>query len=604
MSELHIPSIETRKWTQPNMGDLLGTLWASFNLDLTLRPGKVNISHPTYLAYSTTDDAQMVNPVAGIRTAADSTDRWWYLADTVLFKSDSAVPTSGIAQDAIASTPTDLSHLLSDMVEHEGSLIVSKSTDLYKLTAGTWTATWWTGAGNLNQAALVSTKPHPMDVFNRVLMIADGNYLHTVDRNSLVANRRLTLPPEFEIRWIRHNVDRVWIGAKNIYGRSAEVFEWDGYTETYLRRHTLVGDITFAATIKNGVPYTITNAGVLMKHNGSTFSVEARLPVFQEDILEDASSGNQTAGWADAYTSQQMVHFNGMTVIADKVHILLAGDINGNSTYQLENMRSGIWCYDEEVGLYHRYGLSKYQSGTKKDYATSIIERAGFLAPINKRYGKFICGAKLATNQSSGVISGIFTNTVVSSLTKRGYFITTKIQTSQVREEWEKIWGKFRKFRASTNGIMIKVRSSDKTDYSYPFVASIKWSGTTGLTFLTSETGFANADVGDEVEFILGDGAGASSHIATIGAGSGGFTYLITLSESIGTTTNDITGIARVTNFRLLDTFGSTTTTLDQKSISENSTWVQFKVELKGQYDMPELEELLVFTQNNIKIQD
>lgn len=603
MSELHIPPIETRKWTQPNMGDLLGTLWASFNLDLTLRPGKVNVSNATYIAYSNSDDAQMTYPVAAIRTAADGTDRWWYLTDTVLFKSTDKVPTVGITQDAIASTPTDLNHLQSDMVEHEGSLIVSKTTDLYKLTAGTWTATWWTGAGNLNQAALVSSKPHPMDVYNRVLMIADGNYLHTVDRNNLVANRRITLPPEFEIRWIEHGVDRVWIGAKNLYGRSSEVFEWDGYTETYNRRHVLVGDITLACAIKNGVPYTITNAGVLMKHNGSTFSVEARLPVFKEDLYEDAINGNQGANWSDAWTSQQMVHFNGMAVIEDKIHFLMAGDINGTAVW-LENMRSGIWCYDEEVGLYHRYGLSKYQSGTRKDYATSNIERVGFLVPIEKKYGRFLCGAKLATDISSNSIYGIFTNIATGTLVKRGYFITTKIQTSQVREEWEKIWGKFRKFRSATNGIMIKVRSSSETDYNFPFIGAIKWSGTTGLTFLTSASGFANASTGDEVEFIVGDGAGGSSHVASITAGTGGYTYLVTLSESIGTTTNDATGLVRVTNFRLLKSIGSTTTTLDEKAISETATWVQFKVEMKGQYDMPELEELLVFTQNNIKIKD
>lgn len=591
-----IPNPQTKKFTQPNQGEIFGSLWATFNVDLNLKKGKISPSNRTYVLIGSDDDADLGYPVACVRSSADSTDRYWSVCNTVLFRSADSTPTSAFTQDAIAGSPTDLTHLYSDAIDFEGSLIATSTDDVHKLSSGTWDTDWWSDVGGLNQANLTASVPHPLDVFERVLLIGDANLLHTIDRNYVVSNSRLKLPSFLRIRAIEHNQDRIWIGCQNTLGGDSAVVEWDGFSETYNKIHWLKGDIVFNIPIKGGVPHALTNAGILYKNSGSTFTTEAYLPVFSEDILNDGPSSRVAVAWEDSFTLNCSSHWNGWAIIDDKIHILISGGISGVDTQLLDNMKGGIWCYDSDFGFYHRFGLSKWRSSTERDFATEVIHRAGFLIETHPRYGKFLAGAGIYKDNVSAELKGIFVNDTGEGRKKRGYFITTQVLTSNVRDLFDKFVIKFKKLRslASTDGIVVKTMGADSVNYNFPFRAAITW--TADNTFTSTDSNWANvaSPYGEEIEVIIGNGAGTTAHVSSVSYSAP--TYTITIDESIptGMTTSPATAQVRVSKWTKRAFIDSTTKTYDGASGVEDSQWAQFKVELRGQKDSPEFEELQI----------
>ncbi len=600
MATIHIPSTDTKKWTQPNMGDLMGILWATFNIDLARNEGKLTISPRTDMILNNTDDADLVYPSAFIRSSADSTDRWWALCDAVLFKSTSAT-TIAFAQDAIASTPTDLKHQYSDISEHEGSLIVSTSTDLHKLTAGTWTPSWWTGAGQLNQTALSSNIPHPLDEFERNILIGDGNFLHRIDRNNLVSYKRLTLPPRYQIRVIRHTSNRVYIGTKNLYGGRAAIFEWDGYSETYLKQHDVEGKIVFSMCTKDGVMHALTSKGYLYREGAYTFGKVDQLPVSISEWFHFDSSNTYSAEWYDQWSDVLNVHQRGMETIGGEIHVSLNACVNGAVNRIMDNFKSGIWCWKEGTGFYHRYSFNNYKSRTVYDIGTQVLVKAGGIAELDKDLKMFLAGASVYSDNISTIVHGIYCNSNRDNLTpKRGYFITTKIQTSNIEETWNKLWLKFEKFRDANNVIVVKYRQADGLDYNLPFTAGVTWVAG-GQQFTSTSTQFANAAVGDEVEVMTGKGAGCTAHISLIAYVNP--TYTITIDEDLKTTLGDMGGTAavRVSDWIKEEAITSTTITKKDLSLVANATWIQFKIELRGYaVGSPDIDELVVSTEASI----
>ena len=81
-------------WTQPNNGDLLGTIWSSRNLDFNREAGFV---YPSYRMLVTTTSEQADNPqglATGFCKEIGSANglagvRWWALANESVFETTS-----------------------------------------------------------------------------------------------------------------------------------------------------------------------------------------------------------------------------------------------------------------------------------------------------------------------------------------------------------------------------------------------------------------------------------------------------------------------------------------------------------------------------------
>ena len=577
---------------QLNRDEYSGELYATKGIDLTSSKGKIRPGRALIATKDNTDDAQLEYPVSFVRTAADNTDRWWALCNTVLFKTASALATDW-TQDAISGTPTDLSHLTSDAVEFNSSLLASRSTDIAQLAAGTWTISWW--GTTLAQTGMTASTYHPMFVgFQNVLLIGDSRYVHTVDVNNRVRKNRITLRPEFKIRWIKGNSTSYFIGADHIYGGEGKVFEWDGTTENFNREYGIESDISFSCAIKNEIPYTFTRGAKLLRFNGGGFTEVARLPIAH--TLFDTTTKRYGVYLNDG--SSLNVRPNGMDVIDGNVHIALNGGLVGGTVDFLDTANSGIYEYDENIGLYNKYAFSKYKTGSRVDFGEGSIYRAGALKNLNDRsfFTGFSTYTDIATTERHAILAPS------STIENRGHIITPKLQTSGETNKWQRIWLKHR-LKTTTDEIIVKYRSSQNLTSN--FRAYVTWVDTTSFTGIggvsncVGDGDWSTASVGDEITVMRGHGSGVVAHITSIANNAG--TYTITIDNTLASNSTT-TAMVYVRNWIKL---GTITSTDDQpKSFAINTTpksWSQFKIELRGQYDGCELEEIQVISDNENK---
>ena len=595
MPSFQIPTKEKR-WIQPNRGDVFGNLWASFNLDFETRLGKVLPSRRMVIRTDSTDDTDLGVPWGFLRTSADATDRWWAGCGAVLFKNPGTDPNGIFTQDTAGSTdassPADLTAVSSDIVEFNSNMVVSRSTDLARLVAGTWKRTWWTDTvvnGGLAQTALTTGIAHPLhtSLKTNVLCIGDGNLLHTVDKNSNVKASRVILPTEFEIIWIRSTYDGTWIGARNKSGE-AKVFFWDESAENYNRSYGLKDEMTFAGVIKDGIPYTVNGTGQLLKFTGSGFEEVAVFPVFGQ-INKRLNDGN---------TVKRNINRNGMAIVEGKIHINISSTINNTFGDSMENFPSGVWTYDETQGLRHKYALSlwKLADATELDYGGFILPEAGALVATNTVH-LFLAGCIIGSSATANinVISyphhGIQLNT-------RGHFITSIFESSAFEDIFKDILLTFKRFKNSGDRIIIKYRTIKNINYPIGLDFSSGFTGTwTSTTVFTSTADLANALAGDEVMILRGRGGGAIPKISSISFATP--TYTVTLAEAV-------TGVSGTMKFIISDWTEAaiiSTQGIERQGfdLDVSGTFIQLKIELRsvtagvqGTGDSPELEKIII----------
>jgi len=611
MALITIPNPKTKLFTQPNSGDLFGNLWATFNVDLRSSIGKLKISPRVFQIINNGDniggnDTDLGLPVAIVKQTA-GTPKWWAICGGVMFKSSDTTPVTW-TQDATTDTPTGLDPNYTDMVYWEGNLVVSTSQDLWLEIAGGWTKNWW--VTTLAQSGgLYANKAHPLGVFQRLLIIGDGHRIHTVDRNSIVNNARLTLEGtltinDFHISTIASGKSRVWFGTRpGLYNADTTkdycwIGEWDGYSQTFNQLYKVKGNAILAMIVKDEIPYAVNNLGQLLAFDGNDFIEVARFPVWTEELYQDNVSTIEEAEWRDTAVALpsffRQIHKNGIAVIDGDIHFLINGAINSTHSKLLDNMLSGIWVYNKDIGLYHKYSLANFKSGeTVIDYGISVLSKVGALVPAPRNQGGFLCGAEIYTSATVKK-TAIFSKDINDDTSKRGYFITPKIEASEIENFWDKIWVRLEKLRSSSDEIVIKKMTDNLIDYNLPFRATITWSTTTKFT--STDANFAYAAIGNEVEIRAGVGAGTTAHITVISEAAG--TYTITIDETITGATG--TAIVRVNGWKKVGIFNEITRFYKDFGLNDISSWIKFKVELREKLV---LNDLKVVSHSNLDME-
>ena len=595
MPKFTIPSPIEKTLRKPARGEIFGELWATKNIDLVKNRGKMVLSERIFRVFDDTDDADMEIPVAFVRTDADGTDRWWALcqnsagstSDGLMFKSTNTSPISAWAQDAIASSPTDAVDDMEIFGQANGTdrLVVARDTDLTLLNNGAWTAAWWTST--LGQSALVNTSPVILHQFINKLMVANGNVLHTIDDSLVVVASRIVLPKEYRITWMRDDGTFIHIGTEHIRGGEARVFWWNGTSETYNGNAGIFDRITYAGVDKNGIMTTINGKGQLLGFNGDAFQELDHLPV-----------KNASYRWEDSRDTphDRLVHHNGMEIVDGNIHILINGAIEGLNAVVLENMPSGVYEYDPDIGLYAKYLLSSFDGSTDDDWGSAAVPFVGALRETTVESGRFLAGGGVWTDNFTTIREAIFATKVDLTVTQRGYIITSQLQGTGVQNFWSRMKVIVNKMYNSTDLIVVKYKVTktqnfdtyNKADDSLDnFRFAITW--TDGDTF-TSGNNLSGVSVGDEVEVILGSGAGATAHISSISEAGG--TYTVNLDESIPGAASTETAQIRVSNWIKLGTLSDQTIESKLFSIIKRSKWISLKVELRGTDVSPELQEL------------
>lgn len=599
MSKFKIPT-EDRRLNQINDGEIFGNIWLSQNLDLKSNKGKINVSPRLLVGTDYSDDTSMVGGVssfAKFKTAKGGTlSGYWAQVGVVLFKIVAgSAPTTTFIQDEITGTPVDLSYLLSDMVTAPNGLLVTNNENIY-LFDGTndWVSYWKT---TLSQTMNDTIGSHCLEVlYTQSVAVSDLNRIHTINTGtSAVSKNLVTLKTEDKILWIKTASTRVWIGTINTTGGEGLVYEWDGASATTTRAYKIGATGALAGVIKNDIPYIMTSDGSLKVFNGSGFQTIAQLPhtkspyLLKNSTLSTAGNGND-----------RWIHPNGMKLIDGSINILINNVLEETSDYTnlIENEPSGIWEYNEEVGLYHKYSFTLDKTGAL-DHGQNGINYAGALFETKAKESSLLAGATVITS-STATNTAVFYDDLLNTIAKRGFLVTPWLQSNEIQDVWQKLWIKFKDFDNATDKIIVKYRV--KKDKDLPAIYSSTYTSTTTFT-ITSATNLLTTtnilDVGNEVEIIIASGSGTTAHISSVDV-AGTYTYTVTLDEAICPASG--TGKVRFNNFKKLGTITNQNITNQFFTLGEKATEMQIKLELRGTGNNPEINQVVVLSNTDLPV--
>lgn len=615
---IHIPPQETRRWDGIYQGDYYGQLWKTFNIDLDRFEGKVCLSRGLTVRADTSDtNTDTLGTVTTfLRANSDCVDKFWALSSGgALYRTNtpgggSASPSDSWSVDSLTNSPTDALDMATFENDSTGDtgkqqLFVTRATDISSLNDTgnrAWNSSWW--VTEKGQTALKATGVHPICYFpfTKIMLIGDGNLVHTISRTSVTASEtvtasRLVLPTEFQVRHIFATSNRVWILCKSVLGEllgngngNGKIIEWDGFSQTYNEIYDCLGSTPMSGVAYLDTPIILTQKGFFLEYNGRSFVPMMRngqkigFPIKHDDVAL-FSLGTPRA----------------MTVGTDGLVYINAPRPN-QSIY---NQGSGIWCLDPQTGrFYSKYSLGQWGGS---DFGQTFHTQGGiFTLESGISSGSFLIGGLVAKNILNDYRAKIYTLTSPSSTTAlRGYFITQFIHSSEIKDFWDSLWLRFRRFTTSTNRIIVKAKGTRSLAVNGSsgmrlLQADITWTSTTTFTVTLGAANDALA-VGDEVEVTGGDNAGTLSHITAI-SGAHAALQTITIDETMPVSSTSVS-TALFDRWKKIGVISDASIYEANIPIGINSSFIQFKVELRGPTEELVIDDLIVNNKPNVYIQ-
>jgi len=536
MGIIRIPQRETRTFVQDNQSDIKGSLDRSLGLDLTSNEGRVRLLR-SKIVTSSANASDLETPVAfefynGI---------YYAITNNFAYKG-STTPSDSFSKDTSSNAPsgeTDVRY--SDTVLFNGAMYVSGANEIMKLDGATWSTPVSSG---------LDVSPHLMCVFEGRLYVTN-NYTTVLSVNTsdvLATSGTSTIDTGLDDSWsisfLEAGNDRIWIGCLNQYTGKGIMLEWDGSDEnTASRRYELEGGVV-AGTILGNIPYFVDTRGRIMAYGGAGFVEVARFPKETQYRFTNTLSLDNV----------RFIHPNGMISVDDgRMLILINNNTEITDGYE-DKCPSGVWEYDQDIGLYHKMGVS-YSLVNKtvvSDYHQQRLAAVGAIKVLPPAQisvtdnGRILFGAEYFTDATTDDNFAIFIDDTLDTTEKYGLFETPWIQSSGISDIWQTIYVSNKKLLSSSDSIVVKY----KTAYDTPRTATITWSDTD--TFTTT-TNLSVYEQGDEVEVVQGTGSGKTAHITSISEAAG--TYTVNLdSQFTGATGTSIALISQWKKAGTLDT--------------------------------------------------
>lgn len=575
---LQIPN--KKKWIQVNGTEVLGNIWASFNVDLSDNLGRLRVGRRTIVSTNATDDADLGLPVA-FRSLYTAGNEVYAVCGTRVFK-NSGVPNGNFTE--VASSPTDCHMNYSDMEVFNSQIYVSRnSTSVSKYDGTTWTSvsSVGTSTGVIKLMTTFADRLYVTDGSSKIVSLNSSDTVatignaYTLDFSANSATRIIT--------FIRASASRIWIGTTNRLGGIGYIHEWDGISTQVTKSYRLEASGAMACVIKDDIPYVMDSNGNLIAWNGGSFQVLTGFNRENHKLL---------TGILNTVT-QRFIHPNGMSIVEGKINMLINGVNNDNTGTIEDTIPSGVYEYDKEFGLVHKHsiGLTKLDD-TISDFGQIKVARVGALQELNipsdsaNRNGCFYAGVQVYTDASSTRYQ-INYDDLIESLQKAGHLITTKIDSPNVDEVWQKVYLKVARFLTANDKMVVKYRTDD--------ISNTEFTGTwTSTTTFTTTTNLSAYGVGAEVQVTQGIGSGKPSHITSI-TGSGTFT--VTVDETYTGATG--TFKATVDSWLKLGSLSNQVSRYLECPIGKTSNWIQFKIWFTFTGRKNELEEILLVNTPN-----
>ena len=532
-------------------GEYFGNIFASQNISLEKNKGKITLGEKYSDIFDNADDAQLLIPVAFVRTAADGTDRWWAMGHIgALFKTTNTDPEAGWTQDAIASSPTAAKW---DMIEFASALLVATDTDIDRLSTS-WDTDWW--SDQAVAVAMQAGKPHRFALFSGSVLITDGRFINTWD-GTTAEDPGLTLPSQFDAQFIVPTADFVHIGTKSLSGAEAEVFTWDRTSATFNARYGIGDSECLAGFAVAGIPYMITKKGEIKRFTGQGYTTIQQFPTVE--------------------LSQNITDINPNGVVVDEniVKILVNFGV-------LANMRklSGIWTFDASTNNLYHSGSVVNDAG--KDASQLELSAVGALVATQPTQGKYLVGATAYKTYTASTVTAIYSSDEDSTASQWGWFMTPKIPTADVHGYIRDIFIKFNNFKDSADRIYVFYRTTEST--TLPAYETITFVTTTTCTGAND-----NVAVGDLILFLAGDNAGKVVRITAITDAS---PNTLTFPPAVSASTNAARAV--YVPFRNLGTAQTQGVDYMLFNMDKSAGWHQFLFVLSGNEVSPEFEEVVI----------
>ncbi len=577
---INIPNRKTKLVKQTNRSKILGDIWSSFNLDLQSNLGIIKVS--PRLQVNTTGVTNQ-----GLSTAFQTfNSKIFTLADTRIFHNSSIDLTSQFTEDAGSGAITTYSKDTGDLKTFNQTLCATAQT---KVMSSDLTGAW-TQRATLTTGTLHKLLWFPK--FNRLYYFDNGTQIKSLDTSwseatsgdyfiDMINGYELGAPYTME-----SDGTDIWVGTMNYtqgaYANQytgANIVRWDGISSQITIPYKIKarGVLAMCKDDRN-IMHAMDTNGALLQFTGSGFEEIGRLPLHRS-ILTKANSSNY-----DGFIHPNGLHFtrNGTFIVAVNN---LVGDNSGTIK---ENLQSGIWEFHKDTGFIHRqsFTYNPITTSTITDYGQNRISRIGALMESDLANTSangnptLICGATYFTNATT-TANGIFVDDPLDTVQKYSYFITSWIQSANVKDTWQKIWLKYRKLLSATDKIILKYRLTEVA----PTEVGIAWVNTTTFTTASDISAYS---IGDEVEITQGAGGGMCSHITAIQSVDSGTLVVV---DEIHTGVTTTTAKARFQKWIKMGVLNDQLTESHQFPIDKSSERVQIKccMQFTGEDELHEL---------------
>jgi hypothetical protein len=195
---------------------------------------------------------------------------------------------------------------------------------------------------------------------------------------------------------------------------------------------------------------------------------------------------------------------------------------------------------------------------------------------------KFGIGAAQQTGTQTSVTDATFSVTQ-KYLENRGWLITPKLESFMLEDNYATIALKWNKLKTEDQKIIIKYKTRD-SDLDEFLTFNTPYFTLTANDTLTTTQDLSGVEVGDEIEFVRGAGAGYLAHVTSISEDAG--TYTVEFDEEIRNFTANERGWAVFTKWKKLQVITKDDEDNDMGyraiRLAEKSKWAMFKIELRG----------------------
>lgn len=340
-----IPKSDTHKFSQTNQSDLFGNIHYTKNINFD-EDGYLKLSPRTLSIINSEDDTDFNLATSFGRYSEGDV----YIATTENpFILDIADGTTTLIKDTDSGDDTPPTMATGTRGRWwQSKWHITTNTKLYYKTVsnGDWTDTGIT--------ALTTGITHPLCVFEKsnTLLVGNGNTVRQLDTSYATTSlAQLTISSDYEIVDIVYNNNQACIitrlsSTTEGQGKEAGVFIWDGSASSANYMYGCGADALIAVVPYKSSFAMITRTGQILYYNGGGFDELASFPVFFKDI--------EWGNFLNALGRGDMMKVDGNIIYININNSITTNDLG---TYE-ESMIGGVWVYDPNVGLYHRYSPS------------------------------------------------------------------------------------------------------------------------------------------------------------------------------------------------------------------------------------------------------